>query len=125
MKTSTTTTPVINRTASGCTTEGGATTTEAAFQPTFRPDNAVPKAQRRWLTVAQIAQVYPAFTPPAIRSLIRRSRPHYDHRGEWVRGNGLAPHIRQLGGKNGKVIVDEFGFGFWLESEPEDTRVID
>lgn len=98
---------------------------EAAFQPGVSQDKTVPTAQRRWLTVAQIAQVYPAFTPPAIRSLIRRSRPHLNHRGEWVPGNGLAPHIRQLGGKNGKLIVDEFGFGFWLESEPEDRGAAD
>ena len=69
---------------------------------------------RRWRTIEQIAENYP-FTPPALRSLIQRSRPHYNHRGEWVEGNGLASAICQPGGNNGKIMVDEIAFGLWLE----------
>jgi hypothetical protein len=69
---------------------------------------------RRWRTVEQIAQAYP-FTEPAIRMLIQRSRSHYNHRGEWVQGNGLADAICQPGGKHGKVLVDEIAFALWLE----------
>lgn len=79
-----------------------------------RSDLAVPP--RRWRTIPQISDAYPAFSQPAIRSLIRKSRPHYDHRGEWVEGNGLAHAICQPGGKNGKIMLDEIGFGEWLES---------
>jgi hypothetical protein len=81
--------------------------------------DTVPEATqtvRRWITVEQLAQEFRAFTPPAIRALIQRSRPHYDHRGEWVAGNGLANAICQLGGKNGKIMIDAIGFGAWLES---------
>lgn len=47
--------------------------------------------------------------------LLQRSKPHYNHRGEWVEGNGLAAAICQPGGKHGKVLVDEIAFGRWLE----------
>lgn len=40
---------------------------------------------RRWLSVEQPAQEFPAFTSPAIRALIQRSRPHYNHHGEFSR----------------------------------------
>jgi hypothetical protein len=97
-----------------------------AHLPTVRCEGAERTAPPLWLSVAQLGERYPAFTEPAIRSLIRRSRPHYNHRGEWVEGNGLAPHIRQLGGKNGKVLVDEIGFARWLEdwvtNNPRDDR---
>jgi hypothetical protein len=75
----------------------------------------VAQPPRRWLTVEQIAQECPAFTAPAIRALIQRSRPHYNHRGERVEGNGLAAAICQPGGKNGKVMIDAVGFAQWLE----------
>jgi hypothetical protein len=77
-------------------------------------DERIP--QRRWLTIPQITEAFPAFSRPAIRSLIQRSRPHYDHRGEWVEGNGLASAICQLGGKNGKIMIDALAFARWLES---------
>lgn len=70
---------------------------------------------RRWHTIPQIADAFPAFSQSAIRSLIRKSRPHYDHRGEWVEGNGLAHAICQPGGKNGKIMIDAIGFSLWLE----------
>jgi len=69
---------------------------------------------RRWRTVEQIAETYP-FTGPAIRMLIVRSRPHFNSRGEWVEGNGLADAICQPGGKGGKVLIDEIAFALWLE----------
>ena len=69
---------------------------------------------RRWRTIDEIAQLYP-FTAPAIRALIQRSRSHFNSRGEWVEGNGLAGAVCQPGGKNGKVLVDEVGFAQWLE----------
>jgi hypothetical protein len=73
-------------------------------------------ARRRWVTVDQLAHEFSAFTPAAIRALIQRSRPHYDHRGEWVEGNGLASMICQPGGKHGKVMLDAIGFARWLEN---------
>jgi hypothetical protein len=72
--------------------------------------------RRRWSTIEQIAEEYgKVFTPAAIRALIQRSRPHYNSRGEWVAGNGLASAICQPGGKHGKVMVDAVGFALWLE----------
>ena len=71
--------------------------------------------RRRWLTIDQLAKEFPAFTKPAIRSLIQRSRRHYDHRGVLVEGNGLDSTICQPGGKNGKILVDAIGFALWLE----------
>jgi hypothetical protein len=79
---------------------------------------------RRWRTIPQISDTFPAFSQPAIRSLIRKSRPHYDHRGEWVEGNGLAHAICQPGGKNGKIMMDEIGFGLWLERWVVPTETI-
>ena len=70
---------------------------------------------RRWMSIEQLADAFPAFTPAAIRALIQRSRPHYNHRGEWVSGNGLACAICQPGGKNGKVLIDATAFAAWLE----------
>jgi hypothetical protein len=76
---------------------------------------------RRWLSVEQLTLEFPAFTRPAIRALIQRSRPHYNHRGEWTAGNGLAGVICQPGGKNGKVMIDADGFARWLESWVSNT----
>jgi len=75
----------------------------------------ITQTPRRWLSIDQIAEEFPAYTPAAIRSLIQRSRPHYNHRGEWVDGNGLAGLICQPGGKNGKIMVDAIAFALWLE----------
>ena len=92
---------------------------EAAFQPGVSQDKrshgATALAYRR-ADRASISGIHAArdtLTDPAQPSSLKSS---------WKRvpGNRAAPHIRQLGGKNGKLIVDEFGFGFWLESEPED-----
>ena len=71
---------------------------------------------RLWLSIEQLAKAFPAYTLLAIRSLIQRSRPHYNHRGEWVEGNGLASAICQPGGKNGKLMIDAVAFAVWLES---------
>jgi len=79
--------------------------------PTPIPDG---RRVRRWCTIEQIVQSYP-FTAPSIRALIQRSRPHFNSRGEWVGGNGLADAVCQPGGKNGKVLIDEIGFAQWLE----------
>jgi hypothetical protein len=78
--------------------------------------NDVHLPPRRWLSAEQLAVEFPAFTTPAIRALIQRSRPHYNHRGEWSGGNGLAGAICQPGGKNGKVMIDATAFALWLES---------
>lgn len=80
---------------------------------TFHP-GAGAAPPRRWRTVEQVAQTYP-FTEAAIRMLIQRSRPHYNHRGELIDGNGLAGAICQPGGRHGKVLIDEITFGLWLE----------
>jgi hypothetical protein len=72
--------------------------------------------QRRWHTIKQLVAQHPEFTEAAIRSLIQRSRPHYNHRGECVQGNGLASAVCQPGGKNGKVLIDASAFADWLES---------
>lgn len=80
-------------------------------------------SRRSWRTVEQIAALYPGvFTPSAIRALIYRAKPHYDARGQRVDGNGLAPHISRVGGKGGKVLIDETGFAVWLESWTGDVR---
>jgi hypothetical protein len=73
-----------------------------------------PPPQRRWRTVEQIPQAFP-FTEAAIRMLIQRSRPYYNHRGDIMPGNGLADAICQPGGKHGKVLIDEIAFALWLE----------
>jgi hypothetical protein len=71
---------------------------------------------RSWRTVAQLAKQYEdVFTPAALRALGHRAKPHYNSRGEWVEGNGLASSICQLGGKNGKIMIDGNGFAVWLE----------
>ena len=70
---------------------------------------------RRWLTIEQLVAEFPAYSAPAVRSLIQRSRPHYNTRGEWVEGNGLAGAICQPGGKNGKIMIDGLAFARWLE----------
>ena len=77
---------------------------------------------RCWRTVEQIAADYP-FTPPALRALIQRSRPHFNSRGEWMTGNGLADAITQIGGRHGKVLIDEIAFAAWLErgGKPSDS----
>jgi hypothetical protein len=82
--------------------------TDTVIHTTQRP--------RRWMSIEQLAGAFPAYTQPAIRSLIQRSRPHYNHRGEWVQGNGLASAICQPGGKNGRVLIDASAFADWLES---------
>jgi hypothetical protein len=80
-------------------------------------DEAPAPSQRRWRTVQQIAQTWPEiFTEPSIRALIYRAEPHYDARGQRVRGNGLAACITRLGGKGGRVLIDEDGFAGWLEA---------
>jgi len=86
----------------------------ATAQPAAGP---IPDASpaRRWRSVEQIAHAHPAFTVPALRMLIQRSKPHYDSRGEWVEGNGLASAICQPGGKHGRILIDEMGFARWLE----------
>jgi hypothetical protein len=92
-------------------------------QPTSASNPDGPRA-RRWRTIEQIAQAYP-FTVPAIRALIQRSRPHFNSRGDWVEGNGLADAVSQPGGKNGKVLIDEIGFAKWLErwvTDPKNDR---
>jgi hypothetical protein len=73
--------------------------------------------RRRWRTVRQIAECWAdIFTEPAIRALIHRAEPHYDARGELVPGNGLAACIARIGGKGGRVLIDEDGFAAWLEA---------
>lgn len=80
--------------------------------------------RRSWRTVEQIAASYPGvFTPSAIRALIYRAKPHYDARGQWVEGNGLAEHVCRLGGKGGKVLIDEAGFAAWLDGWTGDIAV--
>lgn len=84
---------------------------------TVPAETAVPESlpARRWRTVEQLAVAHPAFTVPAIRALIQRSRPHFNSHGEWVGGNGLAGAICQLGGKHGRVLIDELAFAAWME----------
>jgi hypothetical protein len=80
-------------------------------------ETPAPFRRRRWRTVRQIAQAWPGvFTEPALRGLIHRADPHYDARGELVPGNGLAVSITRLGGKGGRVLIDECGFAAWLEA---------
>ncbi len=72
---------------------------------------------RRWRTINQVAEQSGAvFTEAAIRALVYRAKPHFDSKGDWVTGNGLASHICQPGGKGGKVLIDENGWDEWLES---------
>ena len=73
--------------------------------------------QRRWRTLVQIAERSGgAFSIPAVRAMVQRAKPHFDSKGQWVEGNGLAPHISQPGGKGGKTLIDELGWDEWLES---------
>lgn len=81
----------------------------------MRGNSAAATAKRRWVTIEQLSSEFPAFSRAAIRALIQRSRPHYNSKGEWVDGNGLADAICQPGGKNGKITVDAIRFGAWLE----------
>ena len=85
--------------------------TDKPEQPT-----ATTRTPRRWRTVEQLVEEFEAYTPPAIRALIQRSKPHFNSRGEWSEGNGLADAICQPGGKHGKVLVDANAFSLWLES---------
>jgi hypothetical protein len=75
------------------------------------------RKQRHWRTVRQIAEGWRGvFTEPALRALIYRAEPHYDARGELVPGNGLATCITRLGGKGGRVLIDQDCFAEWLEA---------
>jgi hypothetical protein len=71
---------------------------------------------RNWRTINQTAEQYEdVYTPPALRALVQRAKPHFNAKGEWVEGNGLASAICQPGGKNGKIMIDEIAFAIWLE----------
>jgi hypothetical protein len=65
------------------------------------------------MSVKEAAREYP-FSEAALRALFQRSRPHYDHKGELVAGNGLAGAFCQPRGKNGRVIIDTLAFDRWL-----------
>lgn len=72
--------------------------------------------RRQWRTIDQIARTSGGvFTRAAVCALVHRAKPHYDSKGNWVEGNGLASEISQPGGKGGKVLIDEIGFARWLE----------
>ncbi|MFC3123515.1 hypothetical protein ACFOD4_00460 [Pseudoroseomonas globiformis] len=72
--------------------------------------------KRCWRTIRfMAARSEGAFSEAAIRAVIYRAKPHYNSKGEWVEGNGLAPHICQPGGKGGKILIDEHGWDAWLE----------
>jgi hypothetical protein len=77
---------------------------------------------RRWLTIKQFAAEHPGFTEPAIRALYQRIHPHFNSRGEWVEGNGLAGAFCQPGGRNGRILIDEIAFERWLETWVVDSR---
>jgi hypothetical protein len=75
-----------------------------------------PSRWRRWRTVRKLAETWSEiFTEAAIRAHVRRAEPHYDARGELVPGNGLAGAITRVGGKGGRVLIDEDGFAAWIE----------
>ncbi len=71
--------------------------------------------ERRWCTIKQFVSRHPEYTGPAIRALWQKTRQHFNHRGEWVAGNGLADAFCQPGGKHGKLMIDEIAFARWLE----------
>ena len=89
----------------------------AASQRTDSPPIACTQPSRRWRTVRQIAITWPGvFTEPALRALIHRAEAHYNARGEFAPGNGPAACITRLGGKGGRVLIDEDGFAAWIEA---------
>lgn len=78
--------------------------------------------QRRWMTLKQFAADFPGFSEAAMRKLHRDARPHFNSRGQWVEGNGLANAFCQPGGKHGKLLIDALAFQAWLEAWTIDAR---
>ncbi len=65
-----------------------------------------------YLTVEQLSERNPAFTPPALRNLIFKAEPRQSSRGE-IPGNGLTEFgaIIRLGRR---VLIDESKFLAWV-----------
>lgn len=71
--------------------------------------------QRRWLTVAQMANANPAFTENSLRYLIYSAKPRKRAQSKAglgdVPANGLAPAIKKIGRK---ILIDEQAFLEWI-----------
>lgn len=65
------------------------------------------------LTVPQFSERHPAFTQPAVRHHIWKSRPRKSSLGE-IKGNGLDRAIVRVGRK---VLIDEAKFFEWLTAQ--------
>ncbi len=77
-----------------------------------------PAFGKKWATVLQLHQKYPAFSENSIRALIYASKPRLRAKSrngeEYVPGNGLAHAIRKVGRR---VLIDECAFAEWINSQ--------
>lgn len=87
------------------------TTTPAAIPPGILAASAAP----RYVTIAQAAQVRPAFTPAALRDLKFKAFDRANSRGDTIKGNGTGPAGVWLE-VGAKVLIDLNAFDSWLES---------
>ena len=65
---------------------------------------------RSLLTVRQFSQKHPAFTEPALRSLIFQAKPRMSSKGP-IEPNGLEQAILRIGRR---VLIDEGRFFEWV-----------
>ena len=80
-----------------------------------------PAFGKKWATVLQLHQKYPAFSENSIRALIYASKPRLRAKSkngeEYVPGNGLAHAIRKVGRR---VLIDEHAFSEWINVQKID-----
>lgn len=85
---------------------------------TVSGDENAPAFGKKWATVLQLHQKYPAFSENSIRALIYASKPRLRAKSnngeEYVPGNGLAHAIRKVGRR---VLIDEHAFSEWIDSQ--------
>ena len=76
---------------------------------------------KKWSTVYQLSQKFPAFSENSIRALIYASKPRLRAKSkngdEFVPGNGLAHAIRKVGRR---VLIDEHAFSEWINVQKND-----
>jgi hypothetical protein len=101
------------------------------MQRTAAPNEDSPKAQtaaahwvsdpRDLFTVQQFAERRPAWSPPALRSLILNAKDRLSSRGERIGGNGLAEAgaIVRVGRR---VLIDEEAFFRWIAVQQKKVR---
>ena len=84
-------------------------------------ETTVDAAPRNLRTVKQFSEVWQAWTPPALRSLILNSSDRHNSRGERIPGNGLAEAgaIVRIGRR---VLIDEGRFFVWIAQQQKRAR---